>query len=314
MSDSMKVNAVSSNNTRANKEQKKNIIGGALALIAHRAVRAFKAPVDTFVSSKRLSVLDGISSSDAHLLNNCADKILKSTGLDKKGVQITDVNSLKIVNPNDYDLSNVKSSIEAIKDGFGMSYEDSINFFNRSAFEECGIKKGKQLLVNRKKMTPEIFVQLGHAFNINNNFILKLMRKATIPGIMAASLFALLPAFTKQTEPEENKELSKFQKVKNFIRKNSPIIALGAMLPMFVDRLAATIKADKWIKDCTSGDLLRRAKSNNLLGLAIFGISTLAFPLMALVTKVVKDKSDENRRIEFKGQLLEKNKLKAHQG
>ncbi len=314
MSDSLKVNTDSSNNTYTNKKQGKNIAGGALALIAHRAVRALKAPVDTFVSSKRISALDGISSSDVNLLNNCADKILKSTGLDKKGVQITDVNSLKIINPDNYDLSNVKSSIEAIKNGFGMSYEDSINALNRSAFEECGIKKGKQLLVNRKKMTPEIFVQLGHAFNINNNSILKFMRKATIPGIAIASFFALLPAFTKQTEPEENKELSKFQKVKNFIRKNSPIIALGAMLPMFVDRLAATIKADKWIKEYTSGDLLRRAKSNNLLGLAIFAISTAAFPLMALATKVVKDSSDENRRIEFKGQMSEKNKLKAHQG
>ncbi len=90
------------------------------------------------------------------------------------------------------------------------------------------------------------------------------MQKMRMPGMIMASAIALFAAFTKEDKPEDGKELTKAQKVKNAVRKNAGKLAFASMVPMLLEEGMASIKGYKWANSILSKDLAKKVLHTNI--------------------------------------------------
>ena len=133
------------------------------------------------------------------------------------------------------------------------------------------------------------FHEIGHAMNYNFSKIGKALQHMRLPGMIAASAIALYGAFSSKSKPEEGKELTKGQKVNNFIRNNAGKLSFAAMLPMLAEEAMATIKGNKLAGKLLSPDMLKVVKKGNAVAYLTYIATAASWGLASGAAVKVKD-------------------------
>ena len=304
---------INSANTNNKSQQSKNSLLSSTkaALLAKATAGAIQLSGSVVAANAAKKENSGLTGVQKGLIESASKKILNNTGLDKKGVSILDPEGL--ITPLDMIEDNIEEGkIKNIIKKF-VSYFEPISsaqagnncFYCGQDFRNNEILRNK-ILINMDKMPYFLFHEIGHAHNDHFSKILKSIQKNRGQIQALATIITLFSAFTKKAQPKEenNNELTKGQKAKNFIRNNSGKLAFIAMLPILLEEGIATLKGNKFAKEFLSSDMAKKVRKANAKGFVSYLAFAFANGFGAYIAKKVKDDSTEKKQI----------KLYSHQG
>ena len=306
-------------NIQTKEKQKKNIKGGLTAVGANTLASLSSLPIGLLAMNRMTKISTGLSDDEIKLANDGAKKILEEiTNLSQKGVKINNFTfgGINLTSMPNW-LYETINPIYATAKGKNAAFVPHGSKKDLRRLKMLGIEENS-IIVNKNKLPLATFHEMGHAFNYNNSSFWKAIQKTRTPLMLLALLVSLIPAFTKDSKPQDGQELTKGEKFINGLRKACPFLAGGMMLPMFAEELKATLRGNAWAKEVLNSDLAKKVAKGNVWGLVSYAGTIVAVGLTAFVTKKVKDRSDE--KIAFKSQINamhEKNykpTINAHQG
>lgn len=159
-----------------------------------------------------------------------------------------------------------------------------------------------EILVNLKEMPGQVFHELGHAINSNTSNFWKAVQGSAPICIFGAAFFAVYGALSKNSvSKKDNGELSKAQKVNDFIRKHSAALSMAAMAPAIAEEIAATKKGKIYAANyCGAKDYLKQINKASNFQLASHLTTRLAIPIAGAIALGIKN------------YMIEKGNDKAH--
>lgn len=265
-------------NYQTSKKQKDSALGTIAAIVTSSATGYAIQPFSNFAISKMIKINKDLADIDKKKMKQAALEILDEKNLSQKGVKLNDYRKVnEILNGFDESVANGKSAffagIKGIENVFGGKM-----FIN-------------EVVCNMEKLPAAIFHEIGHAFNANNSTFWRTVQKMKKHSLPIAGYIALYCALTKKAVPkkEGNMELTKGQKVKNFIRENSGKLAFIATLPMLVEEGMASIRGNSWAKEFLSPDLAKKVSQHNKFAYITYLATAVGFALSAYTARKVKD-------------------------
>lgn len=236
-------------------------------------------------SMGRLST--SLSKDQIDIVNKGVDKIInEATNLGTKGVKVVDART--------FDPAGFKTLKETGTSTVSKLKKYLLNFMDPM----LSLKNGKnacfappnKVIYNPQKMSLAAFHELGHAHNHHNSKVWKFIQtKCRKPALIIPFVMAALVSFTKNSKPEEGKELNFFQKTKNFIRNNAACIAAVSTLPMVAEEIVASVKGCKWANKLLDKNLARKVFATNALGAVTYLAIGTCFALGINWAKNIKD-------------------------
>ncbi len=168
------------------------------------------------------------------------------------------------------------------------------------------------ILINRDDFPLSTFHEMGHAFNFNNSVFWKTMQKMRRAGTALTSLILFFVAFSKESKPQDGKELTKAQKFKNNLRKYSPALVAAAMLPTVLEEGMATLRGNKWAREVfeKTPKLAKKVSKTNKWGFISYCAMTAGIAFSAHIVRRIKDLSTAKKE----GFAQFNSKMEAHQG
>ena len=274
------------------KQNKRNISGSIKAQAAGVLPSLAIMPINLVLIEKMSKLNNSLTKDQVELVNNGAKKALSEiTNLGAKGVKIANAaNENEIFLLSDLfpslkklpkTILNIISPTDAAANGKNAFFAGATN----------------QVLVNKEKFSLTTFHELGHAFNFNNTNFWKSMQKARNPLMAIASLIAVIPALTKEAKAKDGEELTKKQKINNFIRNIAPVASGAAMLGIAAEEAMATTRGNQWAKQLLEPSLAKKVAKSNAYGFISYVLVALATGVSSYVCKKVKDSSDEKRAL-----------------
>lgn len=239
------------------------------------------AAITSFLAIRNMSKFNsGLAKDEVNITNKAMDQVLNDkTNLGKKGVKINNITEDMLKEHSEKEtISDFLSPFVQIAKGKNACYRDGAEPINKNV-----------VVINRQKAPLLGFHELGHAFNSNNSTFWKGMQKISGPLMGLAIVFAMLPAYTKESKPEDGKELTKLQKIKNEIRKKSPILAAASMLPTLAEEGKASIRGYKWAKETLNKDLSKKVAKTYAIAYTTYLSTALAFTTAGYISRRVKD-------------------------
>lgn len=281
-----------------------------IALAAGTMASTVTPPISYLLVDKISSISTKLSSEHKNQVNESVRNMLKALELDKKGVQIVDYRGsfrdwvTSAFSPAKENLSSGSKEMLGGATKNNKSIVLKIKKVLKEAFREMtdsryAIAKGKnaafspatnQVIYNHEKLSLAAFHEIGHAFNKNSSKFWSGMQKMRNPLTAVALLIAMLPAFTKKTVPTEEKELTKFQKVKNKVRDNAGKLAFVSMLPIIAEEGMASIRGCKWANANLPKHLSKKVLKANGIGMCSYVLGAVGVAVMAMTARAVKDK------------------------
>lgn len=305
----MQVNSVQGVKNQENKlfdSRKKGIndLKGMTAAIALGSfIPVLQAPIANFCLDKMVKINKTLSEDEVEFVNQGAQKTLEElTNLHKKGV--------KIIN---HDRIKPKKQNKNISNWFKRDiFSEIANGRNAAFIITNNSKSNNSIVVNKNKFPLSIFHEMGHAFNFHNSKAWKKIQSFRNPILNTILWTPVMLAFTEKEVPQEGKELTAEQKIKNKMRNATPIIAMGASLFINSEEIMASIRANKWAEKIfkNNPEIAKKVSKVNQYGaLTYFALTALIGIACASVIKIrdyFTDKNIENSKIA--------NEKKAHQG
>ena len=234
-------------------------------------------------------------------INDSIDKILISSGLSNKGVNINNITL------DSFGSELPKSPL------MDMLFPDVAVAKGKNAYfrhKNCLTKEIDNVItINREKLPTAAFHEMGHAFNANSSKFWGAMQKMRTPAMALSSYFLLFSAFSRNEVAEEGKELTKVQKAKNFVRNNSGILAFSTMLPVIAEEVAASVRGCKWANSNLPKELAKKVRNTNLLGGITYIGAAVGMGLAAHFAVKTKDKimeKENNPKKEIQNETLKK--------
>ena len=194
-----------------------------------------------------------------------------------------------------YEIIDDYRKVNEILNGFDESVANGKSAFFAGIKGIENVFGGKmfinEVVCNMEKLPAAIFHEIGHAFNANNSTFWRTVQKMKKHSLPIAGYIALYCALTKKAVPkkEGNMELTKGQKVKNFIRENSGKLAFIATLPMLIEEGMASIRGNDWAKEFLSPDLAKKVSKHNKFAYITYLATAAGFALSAYAARKVKD-------------------------
>ncbi|MDD3436320.1 MAG: hypothetical protein PHC64_04105 [Candidatus Gastranaerophilales bacterium] len=220
-----------------------------------------------------------------------AENALERTGLKGKGVKLFIANKNNVAEIKNIiagDFPHCYPFRNRIIESFAQQCSNGIN--------ACYTEKEKNIIINSKELFSAVFHEIGHAMNANNSIFMKLIQKAkriTPFGVPIVGLGFLAMGLLHKTKPEE-KDKSKFEKSKDFIKNNAGKLTFLTFLPMLIEEGAASIKGLKLAKKCFKPEQVTRLSKNYLFAYSTyFTVAVLSSLLISLGIKI-KDKIAPN--------------------
>lgn len=267
-----------STNYQISKKQKDSALGTIAAIVTSSATGYAIQPFSNFAISKMIKINKDLADIDKKKMKQAALEILDEKNLSQKGVKLNDYRKVnEILNGFDESVANGKSA-------FFAGIKGIENVFGGKMF-------ANEVVCNMEKLPAAIFHEIGHAFNANNSTFWRTIQKMKKHSLPIAGYIALYCALTKKAVPKEegNMELTKGQKVKNFIRENSGKLAFIATLPMLAEEGMASIRGNSWAKEFLSPDLAKKVSQHNKFAYITYLATAVGFALSAYTARKVKD-------------------------
>ena len=239
----------------------------------------------TMIDSK---INKSLSPKEVRKINTYADELIKSTGLDKKGVQIVDVSNYDghlLDNSLPNWLREVNDPIQAAAKGKNAFFclEDVINPANGEI-----LYAKNSILVNREKAPLAILHELGHAHNKNYSNLTDARSSLKTPLSLLNTATNTVAIFGRSYEPQAGTKLNVLQNSSNFIRKNAGLFAAGTHIGNTVEELTANAKANKWAKGLDK-NIAKKVKVSNLAGTFTYLTTPMVAGLAVHAAVKVKD-------------------------
>ena len=249
-------------------QKKKNCTGQSIAAYTAGSLASAATLPASFGVLYGVKKIGNLPADQVELIKDGTKKVLDYTGLAKKGVEVWYLAKKKI---NLAELMvNPKSQIAA---GINAVFAPIIN----------------KILMPEKDISFAVFHEMGHAHNFNFSKIGKILQKMRMPGMTAAGLIMLYGAFSKKSKPEEGKELTKGQKVKNFVRDNAGKLSFAAMVPMLAEEMMATIKGQGFANKVLPKNLAKNVFKGNAIAYLSSLISAVGLGLASMTAVKVKN-------------------------
>ena len=217
------------------------------------------------------------------LLHKTAEQAIKDTGLAAKGINIQYLKEPAIKAKGFFPVKNI---IKQIEQGFNAAY------FPLGIPNKLG---ANTILMSEKGVPFLAFHEIGHAMNFNLSKASKTLYYVAKFLPQLAPLIALYGIFTKKSENEDGKELTKGQKVNNFIRNNAGKLAFGAMVPQLIEEGLATIKGQKLANKMLSPELAKKVLKGNATCYLTYLLSAIGIGLATWGAVKIKDKLVERK-------------------
>ncbi len=231
---------------------------------------------------KGMQKIGNLPADKVEILHKAAEQAIKDTGLAAKGVAIE---YIKEPATKQGIKSLMMGPLAQISEGYNAAFTSKPI---KSLFGKV-IHNGNTILMPEKGISFAAFHEIGHAMNYNFSKIGKALQHMRLPGMIAASAIALYGAFSSKSKPEEGKELTKGQKVNNFIRNNAGKLSFAAMLPMLAEEAMATIKGNKLAGKLLSPDMLKVVKKGNAVAYLSYIATAAGLGLASWAAVKVKD-------------------------
>ena len=257
------------------KSKSRNIGASLLAAGAAQVVPAISTPATMGIVSEMKKIGD-IPADKINLLHEKADEAIKLAGLDKFGVKIQHLAKPK----------QQSTLISLLIDPISMVQNGTNAAFLPSKYRGYA---ANTILMPEKNISFAAFHEIGHAMNRNLSKIGRALQYMRTPGMYAAAALALFGAFTKESKPQDGQELSKAQKVKNFVRDNAGKLSFAAMLPMLVEEGMATFKGEKLAKKLLSPDMMKNVTKGNRVAYLSYLVAAAGLCLGSMAAVKIKD-------------------------
>lgn len=167
-----------------------------------------------------------------------------------------------------------------------------------------------EILVNLKEMPGQVFHELGHAINSNSSKFWKAIQGSAPICVFGAVFFAVFGALSKNSvSKKENGELTKAQKVNNFIRKHSAILSIGLMAPAIIEEIVAAKKGKIYTTSyCKTKEYAKQINKASDFHLASHLATLFAIPVAGNVALGIKNcmvgkGNDKARDIRTSGEI-----------
>lgn len=149
---------------------------------------------------------------------------------------------------------------------------------------KCGRNAGyvpilNTLVVPYKKLQGSFFHEIGHAMNKNFNQLLKLIQYSRPIFSNATLAIGITGICTSIKHPAKDEELSRTDKIKNFIHNNAGKLVLATSAPILIEEIIASAKGNKLAKKVMPESLVKTVKKTNLYG----GMCYLTSTVMAAI-------------------------------
>ncbi len=291
---------------KENKKNKANISGAIGAAVTGAVAKNGVGIAGIYPLCNMLKLNKKLTEDQIEKTANAAKKAMETSGLSSKVI----LNDYQHVPFYSQSTKNIKEGVDVgltmnidkkvatpLANGQNAFFVGKIPKHVKKAYSKLGIVENS-VNVNLKKLPLSSFHEIGHAINYNKSAFWKGMQKARGPLTILAGVLALIPAVTKNIKAKEGEELTGKQKFNNNLRKASPFLAAGAMLPMFAEEIMATVRGNGLAKKLLDPDLAKKVSKTNAWGAASYAIATLAVGISTFVAKKIKDSSDEKKSLE----------------
>lgn len=277
------------------KNVKGTMAGAAISTIAPLAALPFS------LLAKKLMIAQNASLSEdkVEFVNKAVDKTLNEvTNLAKKGVKIFNLDSTN----NYMNLFGDKTSDKLLEltNPIYQTHKGKNAFFTSKKIDWI---PANSIGINTDKLPLATFHEMGHAFNYNNSAFWKSMQKMRAPLMIIGALIPLIAACTKQEKAPEGQELTKGQKIKNTIRKSSPLLTFATFIPMLLEEGMASLRGNNWAKQVLSPELAKKVSKSNKVAYISYLATAAVTALSTWAVIKVKDKFIDKQMA-----------IKAHQG
>jgi hypothetical protein len=247
---------------------------------------------------------------------NAAQKAYQNSGLQKKGVELLDINptNLEGVTKDTFtkmetkvkDAYGIKIDIKTKPKKprpkwkyilFGPSGEDKLKSKLKNISEGGNATyndRSKNVFVNKEKMGFSAFHEMGHAINANSSTA----RKALSVGRHVSMLFMplmLAATMLQKRTPESKFEPKSEQRKKNFFKDNIGLITFGFMLPTIVEEGLASINGAAMAKKVLNPKDLKKLNATNAKAWSTYAIGAILASAFAQFAVKIKDKLVEKR-------------------
>ena len=264
------------------KQVGRNVAASMAAAAAASAVAQASA-IPALGVIKGIQKIGNLPADKIEIMHKAAEQAIKDTGLAAKGVSIEYLKAPQ--NPKGI-KAIFMGPVEQIREGLNACFVNAKSSLKDLAKYQV---KPNTIYMPEKGISYAAFHEIGHAMNANLTKWGTMLQKMRTPGMKAAGLIALYGAFSSKSEPKDGKNLTKGQKVNNFIRNNAGKLAFGAMVPMLFEEAMATIKGNGLAKKLLSPDMFKTVAKGNAVAYMAYLLSAAGLGLGAWTAVKVKD-------------------------
>ncbi len=289
----------------------KKIGAGMVGSLVAVPVSLASLPIASGLQNQMVKINHSIPKDSVKILNKAGEKILKESGLDKKGVKLLrDLPAdLKVMIGKENSFGLPKNILKFLK-MLNPAYQ--IKLGRNACFR---FETNEAIVPN--KMALSQFHELGHAMNYHTgkfgkflqNIRLDIIKQikqqnaqklifggklTKIPvagkvlGIITAAIGLVSVFKNKKAEGEKPKGF--FDTVTTFIKNNVGKLTFLTMLPIIFEEGLASYKGEKFAAKLLKPELLKKVKLTNRLGLASYAAGAILAGLAARVAVNVRDK------------------------
>jgi len=271
---------ISGNNSQFDKIKSYHIPESIIAGATFSGIMGARVPA-TIGIMKQGKRIGNLPADKIELLHKTAEQAIKDTGLATKGVNIKYLKEQAI--PFKFIPKNI---IEQIKQGSNAA-------FCPKGFNQFG---ANTILLPEKGVPFLAFHEIGHAMNVNLSKAGKALYYVARYTPQIAPLIALYGILTTKSENKDGKELTKGQKINNFIRNNAGKLAFGAIVPQLIEEGLATIKGQKLANKMLSPELAKTVLKGNATCYLTYLLGAIGIGVGSWAAVKIKDKLVEKRQ------------------
>lgn len=295
----MSVRLLKNNLTVNNKQEYKKpsaprILGGIVAgdIVRRCAKKSFLFGAPK-INQQLANLNNSITQDEFQTINNSTQKALKTTGLDKKGVDI--------IKTSDENLESIiKITWKELNSGLGKysTQEKKLATLNRQLYdfiEDSGIcfaKSSNKIILPKNNHILGMFHEMGHAL-VNSSSFGKIISKSRNAFGLCVPIYLISMLKTKKAQGEEPK--NKIDKAGDFVKNNAGKLAFLSFAPLLLDEGLATIKGNKIAKEVLGENLAKKVAKANKLGFSTYALLATCTSFGLFLSTKIKDKIAHNK-------------------